>query len=48
MIVSDRGFAPVVFWINDQKEETAIARRPHSAPPTRDTGPRVNDRIRAP
>jgi translation initiation factor IF-3 len=25
-----------------------IARRPHSAPPTRDTGPRVNDRIRAP
>ena len=36
------------FWTNDQKEETAIARRPHSAPPTRDTGPRVNDRIRAP
>jgi translation initiation factor IF-3 len=28
--------------------ETTIARRPHSAPPTRDTGPRVNDRIRAP
>lgn len=26
---------------------TAIARRPHNAPPTRDTGPRVNDRIRA-
>ncbi|QRZ13778.1 translation initiation factor IF-3 [Paracoccus methylovorus] len=25
---------------------TAIARRPHNAPPTRDTGPRVNDRIR--
>jgi translation initiation factor IF-3 len=25
-----------------------IARRPHNAPPTRDTGPRVNDRIRAP
>jgi translation initiation factor IF-3 len=24
-----------------------IARRPHNAPPTRDTGPRVNDRIRA-
>ncbi len=23
-----------------------IARRPHNAPPTRDTGPRVNDRIR--
>lgn len=26
----------------------AIARRPHNAPPQRDTGPRVNDRIRAP
>jgi translation initiation factor IF-3 len=26
---------------------TIIARRPHNAPPTRDTGPRVNDRIRA-
>ena len=25
---------------------TAIARRPHNAPPTRDTGPRVNERIR--
>ncbi|MEM9196213.1 MAG: translation initiation factor IF-3 [Pseudomonadota bacterium] len=25
-----------------------MARRPHHAPPTRDTGPRVNDRIRAP
>ncbi|MGR3361950.1 MAG: translation initiation factor IF-3 [Paracoccus sp. (in: a-proteobacteria)] len=24
----------------------AIARRPHNAPPTRDTGPRVNERIR--
>ena len=39
--------APVLF---DQRSEgrTPIARRPHSAPPTRDTGPRVNDRIRAP
>ncbi|WP_306418853.1 translation initiation factor IF-3 [Roseibaca ekhonensis] len=27
---------------------SAIARRPHNAPPPRDTGPRVNDRIRAP
>lgn len=36
------------FRINDEKEPTAIARRPHSAPPTRDTGPRVNERIRAP
>ncbi|MEM1316329.1 MAG: translation initiation factor IF-3 [Pseudomonadota bacterium] len=25
-----------------------MARRPHHAPPTRDTGPRVNDRIRVP
>ncbi|MFY0680557.1 MAG: translation initiation factor IF-3 [Thalassovita sp.] len=24
-----------------------MARRPHNAPPTRDTGPRINDRIRA-
>ncbi|WP_425412110.1 translation initiation factor IF-3 [Meinhardsimonia xiamenensis] len=28
--------------------DTAIARRPHHAPPVRDTGPRVNERIRAP
>ncbi|WP_435311402.1 translation initiation factor IF-3 [Primorskyibacter sedentarius] len=27
---------------------TTIARRPHNAPPTRETGPRVNERIRAP
>ena len=25
-----------------------IARRPHNAPPQRDTGPRINDRIRSP
>ncbi|MFV0514915.1 MAG: translation initiation factor IF-3 [Jhaorihella sp.] len=25
-----------------------MARRPHNAPPTRDTGPRVNDKIRSP
>jgi len=30
------------------RRNTAIARRPHNAPPQRDTGPRVNDRIRAP
>lgn len=28
------------------KRSKAIARRPHNAPPTRDTGPRVNERIR--
>ena len=27
---------------------TVIARRPHNAPPQRDTGPRTNDKIRAP
>ncbi|WP_435205508.1 translation initiation factor IF-3 [Tateyamaria sp. 1078] len=32
---------------NDQRT-TIIARRPHNAPPQRDTGPRVNDKIRAP
>ena len=31
----------------NDKRTKAIARRPHNAPPTRDTGPRVNDRIRA-
>ncbi|WP_223870744.1 translation initiation factor IF-3 [Salipiger aestuarii] len=30
------------------KRTDTIARRPHNAPPQRDTGPRVNDRIRAP
>jgi translation initiation factor IF-3 len=30
------------------RRKTPIARRPHHAPPSRDTGPRVNDRIRAP
>ena len=34
--------------IRNEKRTTAIARRPHNAPPTRDTGPRVNGRIRAP
>ena len=32
---------------NNRKEHT-IARRPHNAPPVRETGPRINDRIRAP
>nr|WP_207186984.1 translation initiation factor IF-3 [Rhodovulum imhoffii] len=30
------------------KRNNTIARRPHNAPPTRDTGPRINERIRAP
>jgi len=33
---------------NGYRRTIPIARRPHNAPPTRDTGPRVNDRIRAP
>jgi translation initiation factor IF-3 len=33
--------------IHDQRSK-AIARRPHNAPPQRETGPRVNDRIRSP
>ena len=33
---------------NCSERTKAIARRPHNAPPTRDTGPRVNDRIRGP
>ena len=33
---------------NCHERTTTIARRPHNAPPVRDTGPRVNDRIRVP
>jgi translation initiation factor IF-3 len=35
------------FNFSNDRRNKAIARRPHNAPPTRDTGPRVNDRIRA-
>ena len=31
-----------------QQRKIAIARRPHNAPPVRDTGPRINDSIRVP
>ena len=35
--------------LTDQvKRKHTIARRPHNAPPVRDTGPRINDRIRVP
>jgi translation initiation factor IF-3 len=34
--------------VENRLKEAPIARRPHNAPPTRDTGPRVNDRIRCP
>ncbi|MGR3322745.1 MAG: translation initiation factor IF-3 [Pseudooceanicola sp.] len=30
------------------RRNVKLARRPHNAPPTRDTGPRVNEKIRAP
>ncbi|WP_425430961.1 translation initiation factor IF-3 [Donghicola tyrosinivorans] len=33
---------------DDYRRIIAIARRPHNAPPTRDTGPRINGAIRAP
>ena len=34
--------------ISTTRRTIALARRPHNAPPQRDTGPRINDRIRAP
>ncbi len=34
---------------DNSRKDTTIARRPHNAPPpSRDNGPRINDRIRAP
>lgn len=43
-----RGQSSGFYRINNQKDATVIARRPHNAPPTRETGPRVNERIRSP
>ena len=34
-------------YANNRRNNT-IARRPHNAPPQRETGPRINERIRAP
>jgi translation initiation factor IF-3 len=42
-----RGIAYLRCNENNQRT-TTIARRPHNAPPQRDTGPRINDRIRNP
>ncbi len=39
-------FAPDL--TGSHKRNATIARRPHNAPPQRETGPRVNERIRAP
>ncbi len=46
----ERGTAPVYVAriAHNNRRTTTIARRPHNAPPQRETGPRVNDRIRAP
>ena len=41
-----RVYLAALQFFNDQRTFT-IARRPHNAPPQRDTGPRVNDKIRA-
>ncbi|MXQ07699.1 translation initiation factor IF-3 [Alphaproteobacteria bacterium GH1-50] len=44
-----RHFAPILrAQRNGNGRITTIARRPHNAPPTRDTGPRINDKIRVP
>ncbi|WCR12455.1 translation initiation factor IF-3 [Paracoccus stylophorae] len=43
------GVTRALFSVHSRDGNTrsnAIARRPHNAPPTRDTGPRVNERIR--
>ncbi len=34
--------------IGHKRRKTDIARRPHNAPPQRETGPRVNEKIRSP
>jgi translation initiation factor IF-3 len=44
-LMTERYFSGT-FCCNHQRIEP-IARRPHNAPPQRDTGPRVNDKIRA-
>ncbi|MDZ7904410.1 MAG: translation initiation factor IF-3 [Cypionkella sp.] len=40
--------APYYSAHSNNQRTTTIARRPHNAPPQRDTGPRINDRIRNP
>ena len=40
--------AYIAHRISHRRRTAAIARRPHNAPPQRETGPRINDRIRAP
>ncbi|MEM5543574.1 translation initiation factor IF-3 [Sulfitobacter sp. AS92] len=38
---------PCILGIGNNQRTITIARRPHNAPPQRDTGPRVNDKIRS-
>jgi translation initiation factor IF-3 len=42
-----RGYVAASNYVNYRRNAT-IARRPHNAPPQRETGPRINERIRAP
>jgi len=42
-----QGYVTASNYANNRRIIT-IARRPHNAPPQRDTGPRINERIRAP
>ncbi len=42
-----RRCASTYFPYQQQKDGHAIARRPHHAPPQRETGPRVNERVRS-
>jgi translation initiation factor IF-3 len=44
-VAKTRSYVTASEQINNQRT-TTIARRPHNAPPQRDTGPRVNERIR--
>ena len=38
---------PCILELGNNQRTITIARRPHNAPPQRDTGPRVNDKIRS-
>ncbi len=46
-VPSDHSYCAYVQCANYTRIKT-IARRPHNAPPSRETGPRVNDRVRCP
>jgi translation initiation factor IF-3 len=49
MRLKDQAIHPISLPLTHNNQRIrAIARRPHNAPPQRDTGPRVNDRVRSP